>query len=135
MNKYFVDTNVLIDFLTFRESYKQAAEILNDAKKGKYKVCTSALSMANLVYILRKVLKGEVLYDTLNKLSFIEITPIGREEYLRAVSLKSNDFEDALQYFSALSYGCNALITRNIKDFPFANIPTVSPVDFVKGLY
>lgn len=111
-----------------------AAELLAETKAGRYKVCTSVLSMANLAYILRKVLKGDVLYDTFNKLSFIEITPMTKADYSRAVALGSKDFEDALQYYSATSFGCDAVITRNIKDFPFAEIPVISPASFVEGL-
>lgn len=127
MKTYFVDTNVLIDFLSQREDYKAAALFLYNAKIGKYKVCTSVLSMANLVYVLRKSLKGEVLYETLRKLSFIDISPMTKEDYSKAIALKANDFEDALQYSSAVSFGCDALVTRNAKDFPFSKIPVMKP--------
>lgn len=132
MKNYFVDTNVLIDFLACREDYESAALLLAGAKAGKYRLCTSVLSMANLAYILRKVLKGDTLYDTLGKLAFIEITPMSSDSYRKAVALRSSDFEDALQYFSAIEYGCDGIITRNVKDFPFAKIPIVKPVDFVR---
>lgn len=46
MRKYFIDTNVLIDFLVCRENYEAAAELLARAKTGEYDVCTSVLSMA-----------------------------------------------------------------------------------------
>lgn len=85
-----------------------------------------------MAYILRKVLKGDVLYGTFSKMSFIGIAPMTATDYSRAVALRSSDFEDALQYYSALSFGCDALITRNVKDFPFAEIPIISPADFVK---
>lgn len=134
MKSLFIDTNVLIDFLTCRDDYKSAALLLSEAKAGKYKVCTSVLSMANIAYILRKVLRGNVLYDTFDKLSFIEISPMTDNNYQNALALRCNDFEDALQYYSALSYGCDYLITRNIKDFPFAKIPVVSPFDFIKSV-
>lgn len=133
MRRYFIDTNVLIDFLVCRESYAAAAELLARAKAGEYGVCTSVLSMANLAYILRKVLKGDVLYDTFSKMSFMDIVPMTAADYSKAVALRSRDFEDTLQYYSAMSFGCDAIITRNIKDFPFAEIPIISPADFVKG--
>lgn len=134
MKTFFVDTNVLIDFLACREDYGSAAMVLAGAKAGKYKICTSVLSMANLAYILRKVLKGDKLYDTLRKLSFIEIAPMTGDDYAQAVALRSSDFEDALQYSSAASFGCNGFITRNVKDFPFAKIKIVTPTDFTKQL-
>jgi len=131
MRRYFIDTNVLIDFLVCREGCEAATKLLARAKAGEYVVCTSVLSMANLAYILRKVLAGDVLYDTFRKMSFIEIAPMTAADYSRAVALKGGDFEDALQYYSAKSFRCDAIITRNIKDFPFAEMPVISPADFV----
>ena len=41
-----------------------------------------------------------------------------------------NDLEDAIQYYSALAFGAEAIVTRNIKDFTASKIPVVSPHDF-----
>lgn len=131
MRSYFIDTNVIIDFLAYRDGYDVAAELLSRAKHGEYTISTSVLSFANIAYILRKVLKGDVLYDTLAKLSFIKTTPMSIDDYQRALAMKAKDFEDALQYRSAMSFGCEAIITNNIKDFDFSEIPVITPTDFV----
>ena len=49
----------------------------------------------------------------------------------RAISLKANDFEDALQYFSAVQAGADCLITRNIKDFGFAKMEVLDSSAFL----
>ena len=56
--KIFIDTNVLIDLLYKREGYEQAGKILALSQNSQYVLYTSVLSIANLAYILRKVLKG-----------------------------------------------------------------------------
>lgn len=48
-----------------------------------------------------------------------------------AVSLRANDFEDALQYFSAVQADADCLITRNIKDFGFAKMEVLDSKTFL----
>ncbi len=48
----------------------------------------------------------------------------------RTVSKK--DFEDVIQYFSAIQQGCDFIITRDTKDFPQKNIKVIEPADFIK---
>ena len=47
-----------------------------------------------------------------------------------ALKLKSRDFEDALQYFSAKEAGADCIITRNKKDFYFSDIFVLEPIEF-----
>lgn len=41
------------------------------------------------------------------------------------------NFEDSLQYFSALKSECSILITRNGKDFKDAQIPVMTPDEYL----
>lgn len=130
--KIFVDTNVLIDLLCQREGYEQAGKILALSQNPQYALYTSVLSMANLAYILRKILKGQALYQTLGKLSKrLNISPMTQESFEKALSLKASDFEDALQYYSALQAECEMIVTRNKKDFKFSEIAVYSPDEFL----
>lgn len=48
-----------------------------------------------------------------------------------AILQKADDFEDKLQYQSALNGGCDCIVTNNIKDFEsFSKIPLYSSSDF-----
>ena len=49
----------------------------------------------------------------------------------RAIKEEVPDFEDMLLYQSALSADCEAILTRNAKDFPFAKIPVMSVATFL----
>jgi hypothetical protein len=43
------------------------------------------------------------------------------------------DFEDAIQYCCALQIGvCEAIITRDTKDFALSNVPVVTPQTFLR---
>lgn len=133
MKKVFIDTNVIIDLLLKREGYETAARILSLGKEAKYSLYVSVLTMANIAYILRKVLRGKQLYDALRKLSsIITVLSITDKDYEAALQLEATDFEDALQYFCACAYGCEIIVTRNEKDFTFSNLMVVSPDNFIE---
>ena len=130
--RIFIDTNVLIDLLCEREGYEQAGHILALSDNPQCVLYTSVLSIANLAYILRKALKGKALYHSLNKLSHrLNISPMTQESFERALLLEASDFEDALQYYSALQADCEVIVTRNKKDFKFSEITVSSPDEFL----
>lgn len=128
MMRIFIDTNVLIDVLLKRENFMSAVRVLALSKDPKYTLYVSVLTMANLVYILRKVWKGDKLYNELSRLSSIlHVYSITDSDYDKALALRAKDFEDSLQYFCAQSAQCDVIITRNEKDFDFSEITVLSP--------
>ena len=134
MTKIFVDTNVILDLLMKRNDYADAITILNMGQNPNNELVVSVLSMANIAYVLRKVLSGDALYSALSDLSgFVTVATVSSDDYGRALEQKAKDFEDALQYFCAKSYKCSCIVTRNKKDFMFADdIPVLSPKEFLK---
>lgn len=54
--------------------------------------------------------------------------------FVKSLSTASlfHDIEDAMQHYAAVQSGCEAIITRNVKDFVHADIPVFSPADFLK---
>lgn len=100
--RVFVDTNILIDILAQRNGFLEAAQVLAYTNKQGYSLHVSTLTMANVAYIMRKTLRGDMLYGELNKISsIVNVESLTRENYDSALQLKAKDFEDALQYFCA----------------------------------
>ena len=131
--KIFVDTNIILDVLLKREGYVEAAKVLLVGSQDDGALCISVLSMANVAYILRKKLQGDELYVELGKLSkFVITVGLSAEDYEQALQLKAKDFEDALQYFCAISNECTAIVTRNKKDFKYNTIKVLSPEEFLR---
>ena len=132
--KIFLDTNFLMDYME-REEYKpQCIEILIKGKEQRAKFYVSFLSLANFAYINRKKDK-EILYNALKRLiKMFNVIPNDKRHIERAIELESKDYEDALQYATAISAGCDCIITRNGRDFPFATIPVLSPQEFLQQL-
>ena len=67
-----------------------------------------------------------MFYEVINGMrDLFEIAPVGPHAVDRALMLRANDFEDALQYFSALQSGADCIVTRNKKDFLLSPIPVL----------
>jgi predicted nucleic acid-binding protein len=136
MTKLFIDTNVMLDLMGERMPfYESAAKIATLADKGQVTIVVSALSYATVSYFLTKYENSETAKSKLRKFKIIsEICPL--DELIIEKGLNSNfsDFEDSLQYFSALTSECDILITRNGKDFKESQIPVMNAAEYFKSL-
>ena len=133
MMKVFIDTNIFLDILCKREQFvDDALGIFDMAVDDKIELLISDLSIANIKYITRKEIPAEKFYDFI--LAFrpvFTIVPLGAGVVDSALSLKANDFEDALQYFSAVQASADCLVTRNIKDYGFAKMEVLDSQSFI----
>jgi predicted nucleic acid-binding protein len=131
--KVFIDTNIFLDILCRREQFvDDALSIFDMAVDDRIDLLISDLSIANIKYITRKEIPADKFYDLMEAfLPVFTIVPLGVEVVDRAINLKANDFEDALQYFSAVQAGADCLITRNIKDFGFAKMEVLDSSAFL----
>ena len=134
--KAFIDTNVMLDFLGERETfYLSAAKIATLADKGKIEIIVSALSYATVSYFLTKYEGLEKTKDKLRKFKVIsKICELDEKIIEKGLNSDFSDYEDSLQYFSALRTECDVLITRNTKDFKSAQIPVLTPDEFLNSL-
>lgn len=131
MKKIFLDTNFIIDLIV-RDQYKPSCKnFLSEGNiKGRW-FYISFLSVANFAYIARKMPQEE-LYRNLKTISET-FTVLGhtKVQLENAIAIGAKDFEDALQYMCAKQAGCECIITRNSKDFSFADIPVLSAEEFL----
>lgn len=120
MVHFFVDTNVIYDFLVDRKPHsRQAAFLLSAAERGKIKLYVSAISYNNLYFILRKSIGNKKALELIILLdSLVTTIPLDSSVIRNAMKSKIKDFEDAIQYYSALTEKkVQAIVTRNSKDF------------------
>ncbi len=131
--KLFLDTNVVVDSVKFREPYVRAiVPIFQMGQVGIHQLVISDLTFANVAYLTKKGLSLFEWYNLLCELrSNVQIVPIGETSVDAALKLRSKDFEDALQYFSAKEADVDCIITRNKKDFNFSDIPVLDPIEFI----
>lgn len=133
MNKCFVDTDVIIDLLSQRQPHFHFAALLfTFAEMGKIKLYTSPTVMVNTFYVLRKQLGNESAKSTLRKLRLlINIIDSNEKVVDQALNSSFNDFEDAVQYYTALNNNIPVILTRNLKDYKNAKILVQSPEIFL----
>ncbi|WP_238987287.1 type II toxin-antitoxin system VapC family toxin [Confluentibacter flavum] len=136
MQKIFLDTNIVIDFLGNREHfYESSAKILTLADKKKIKVFTSPTSIANAYYILSRHESSKIVLEKIRKFKLLcHISIMDDEVIEKAINSDFKDFEDSMQYFSAIATNCDIIITRNEKDFKNALIPVMNPESYLKIL-
>jgi len=136
VKRLFIDTNIVIDLLAKREPfYDEAARLFTLADKKKIRLSVSALTFANTNYILLQSKKPDEAKLILRKLKLI-VQVLSLDEKIVSLSLNDsyfNDYEDALQYYTALENGAEAIITRNLKDFQKAKLPVMTAGQFLKG--
>lgn len=134
--RVFIDTNVMLDLLGERENfYIPAAKIATLADQDKIEIFVSSLSFATVSYFLAKYEGMNAAKSKLRKFKVLsEICELDEKIIDKGLSSDFTDFEDALQYYSAVRKDCKVLITRNEKDFKLSKIPIMSPVEFLSSL-
>ena len=135
--RVFIDTNIFLDLLCRRERFlADSLKVFDLAVDGKFELLISDLSIANIKYITRKDFSVDKFYETISAFRPVfTIVPVGEDAVDKTLALKARDFEDALQYFSAVHSQADYLLTRNIRDYGFASIKVMSPTDFIQRLF
>ncbi len=134
--KIFLDSDVVIDFFTDREPFANpASELFELNEQGKLQLFVSAVSINNIYYILRKYLDHKRAIQIIEELTeMIQITGTTRNEIIQALKNDFKDFEDSIQYATALTIdGLEAIITRNVKDYSKAEIAVFTPENYLKS--
>lgn len=134
--KLFLDTNVILDLIIKRKPFfEDIAKIVSLYEDGKCKLVTSSVSFVNCNYILGKNIKKEKVLENLKILRlFCSILEVSQSEIDISLNSNFNDFEDAVQYHTALKNNCDFIITRDLKDFKNSEIPALSPTEFLASI-
>ena len=134
--KLLIDANILLDVLQNREPFVQASSVIwKLCETEKAKGYVSALTFANLVYIMRKELDPEKIEETLHALSLIfEFADFNASDLLRAAELNWDDFEDAVQSVTAERIHAEYIITRNVRDFIRSKVVAFTPSELIERI-
>ncbi len=133
--KIFIDSDVVIDFFTDREPHvNPASELFELNEQGQIKLYISAVSINNIYYIVRKFLGHKKTLEVVEILTEImEIVGTTKNEIIQALRNEFTDFEDSIQYSSALTIkDLDLIITRNVKDYKNSSIAVMTPLNFLK---
>ena len=136
MIELFVDSDIILDLLAQREPhYIHAARLFTLIDQNEVVAYTSPLIFANLHYLLKKESSNLLALKNLRKLkTLINILSIDEKVIEQSLNSEFNDFEDAIQYFTAVNNGITLIITRNKTDYKRSKIDVLTAEEFLKSL-
>ncbi|WP_205966324.1 PIN domain-containing protein [Parapedobacter sp. SGR-10] len=122
-------------FFTDREPHANpASELFELSEQGSVKLYLSAVSINNIYCIVRKFLGNKKTLEGVEALTAMtEIIGTTKSEIIQALKNDFADYEDSVQYSSALTIkGLDTIIARNIKDYRNSSIAVMTPLNFLK---
>jgi predicted nucleic acid-binding protein len=136
MRNLYLDTNIVLDLLAERMPfYAEAAKLFSLADKKKLKLSISSLCLADVHYILSRQNPEIKVRKVLRKFKvLVNVLPLDDKITDLALNSDFKDFEDAIQYFTAIENDQDLIITRNQHDFKESKIPVMTAGEFIKSI-
>lgn len=127
--KVLVDTNVILDVLCNRKEFvADSLRVFQCCEAQHITGYISALSIPNIVYIMRKELDPERIKEILHTLTMVfSVVELREGDLLKAADLPFGDYEDAIQSVCAARVRSDYIVTRNEKDFENSLVPAITP--------
>ncbi|MFN7566133.1 MAG: type II toxin-antitoxin system VapC family toxin [Microcystis sp.] len=134
--KILIDTNIIIDNALEREPFWNASEqVLSLIEKGTIAGYISASTFSDLYYIIRKARGRDWTLTYLKQLiTFCQIATVNQAAIRMAFTTNFQDFEDSIQYSTAVVNKLDAIITRNPQDFPIVTPRIITPEQLIAEL-
>ena len=131
--KVLIDTNIILDVLCKRPAfYEDSAKIFKLCEVKKISGVISALSIPNIMYILRKELDADKTREILDSLMLIfSVADLKAGDLKKAADMRFKDYEDAIQSACATRIKANYIVTRNIKDFSESKVTAIKPAELL----
>jgi predicted nucleic acid-binding protein len=117
--KLLLDINVILDVVLRRKPWtNEAAQLLTVVESGAVEGYIAAHTLTTIHYYVSKYM-GRVAGAAMvaDLLRIVRVVPLGGADFLQALLLGTDDFEDAVQTIAALQIGADYLVTRNGRDF------------------
>lgn len=133
--RIFLDANVLVSVLNKEYPlFPISSRILSLADKSGFELYTSPICLAIAFYFSEKKSGTDLAKKKIEMLvSKLKPTTVDQEVVsLTATDSRVTDFEDGLEYYSALNSTCEVIITEDLNGFYFSEIPVLTCDQFMK---
>lgn len=133
--KIFLDANVLLAVLNKEYPlFSYASRILSAADRKDFQIFTSPICLAIAFFFAEKKSGATLAGKKIALLvSHIQVAPTNSEAVLNTISNnKIVDFEDGLEYYSAIESGCHAIVTVDQGDFYFSEIEVLNCREYME---
>ena len=134
MKKLFFDNDVILDISIDRGlNINDSVKLINLVEENVYKGYTSSVIFTNTYYIQRKLIGHEVSIKFLKNLRLLlTVLSVSDSIIQNALESEFSDFEDAIQYYTALENKMDYIITRNVGDYKKSILPVYSPTELLE---
>lgn len=124
MTRLFLDTNIVVDLLEGREPFcYDAAQLFTMAHEKKVELLVSPMTFSTASFLLRKHGSTGVRNLLSNLRQLVSVTTSDERTVDDSIASQFKDFEDAMQYYTALNSKAGIIITRNGKDIECSPCP------------
>jgi predicted nucleic acid-binding protein len=135
MRKIFLDANVLVS--VFNKEYplfSYSSRVLSLADDKKFELFTSPICLAIAFYFAEKKSGPKMAIKKIQLLiTKIKIANSDGNAVMMAAQNKAiTDFEDGLEYYSAINAGCQCIITEDVDDFHFSGVEVLRSQHFLE---
>jgi predicted nucleic acid-binding protein len=134
--RIFLDANILVSVLNKEYPlFTYSARVLSLAGSSKFQIFTSPICLAIAFYFAEKKSGQSAAKNKISLLvSKIKIAEADEGVALKALQDKAvGDFEDGLEYYSALKASCKWIVTEDVNDFHFSKLPVMTARQFLEA--
>ena len=132
MTKLFLDTNIVVDLLERREPFcHDAVRLFTMAYNRQVQLVVSPMTFSTASFLLHKH-GSEGVRNLLSNFRQLARVAVANERTVDdSLASQFKDFEDAMQYYTALRAKADIIITRNGKDFAHSKLPVMTAGEFI----
>ena len=135
MTRLFLDTNIVIDVLERREPFwHDAVRLFTMAYNKQVQLIVSPITYTTASFLLRKHGPDGVRSLLSNFRQLSKVATTNERTVDDSLASQFKDFEDAMQYYTALKAKVDIIITRNGKDFAASKIPVMTVAEYLESL-
>ena len=132
MTRLFLDTNIVMDVLERREPFcRDAVRLFTMAYNKQVQLVVSPITYTTASFLLRKHGPEGVRSLLSNFRQLSKVATTNERTVDDSLASQFKDFEDAMQYYTALKAKADFIITRNGKDFTASKIPVMTATEFL----
>lgn len=135
--KALMDTCIIIDALQNRQPFcEDAQKIFLLCANDEFEGFLTAKAITDIYYLTHRYLHNdkatrEIIVKLCKLFSIVDTSSL---DIINALSSEVSDFEDAVIIESALRYGTDCIVTRNVKDYSKSSIPVFDLEEFISLL-
>lgn len=131
-----LDNNIILDHIGRREPFYRLSRLTCLLGiTGEAETYISVNMLTDLFYLLRKDYGSQGAQKMLDEnLSSLKLAGVSPDDAKTALSLRWNDFEDALVAQCARKIGADYIITRNVRDFRESSVRAITPEELFEIL-